>query len=563
MALDLNSLLQQLTANTQQQQNVLAQQAGAANTVNQQEAGQFDALAARGAAVAENAAALARKQAEVDYRLGAALQTSSAVLGMNPDDVNNKLVENMAAYNAAEDQRKVTRQKFDKLSNVSLLDNPLQYIVAQLMLPQVANENNALVAQRDAAAGDIAKRQQLLAAQKSSIVVNTAEAVKDINLAKAENDLSAAQLQLDTAKFENKSKLAQRALQQYSLQLDALKVGRQNITDVLQIAQFEMGMQERAEARQARAEEAAARRAVKDAEAVGYAQLNSNLSAVSAMLGRRSPMTVETLKLIPNKDVREAWVRAADTGSLGGTLLESLTFVLDNADQSALQMTNPGMATAVRKFTEGLAAEKSRIAMTPEARMGKLKEKDITLKAAEDYQDRLIAATGRPGSTIHMWSREFDSAFTPYRAQHKVMIDEATSGAGAVPATNAMLQALKQQVTVQNQADPNLSVSDEQRAFNVIAAQVAKGQITKEQAAADIALYYRAAAAKNMDMYGYTAFNLPMQTSYRVQSSSGGMFPSIVSVDLMKPSEVERALAAQSVQYKIDSQWGGTPFGFR
>ena len=142
--LDLNALLGQLTNSAaQRQQNVVSQ----LETMNADTAAMQDMMTVNtqeATHVAQTSADLAARTAAVEYARNKTMENAQAVLGLNPDDVNNQLATSMAEYNAAETQRKASKQQFDKLSQISLLDNPLGWLAAQLQLPTRAHSDRCI-----------------------------------------------------------------------------------------------------------------------------------------------------------------------------------------------------------------------------------------------------------------------------------------------------------------------------------------------------------------------------------------------------------------------------------
>lgn len=538
--LDLNSLLGQLTGTAQQRQEMYGQQVQQMNadteamqnlmTVNTQEALQ----------VAQASADTAAKSAAVEYTRSKVLENAQATLGLNPDDVNNQLVQSMTAFNAAEDARKQARQQFDQLSQISLLDNPLGWLAAQLQLPQVAAKNNALVDQRDAAAENLATRQRLLTAHKSAVTANTADAVQQVRLEEANNQLAAARIKVREAEIANSSTIAGRKLQAFQMSDKIFDIESDLVNKQLQVGQYMMSMQERQEARAARAAEAADRLARKKAEEADIAAFDVQLSRVSQFLGMATPMTAELLKRMPDAKKRQAWVEAATTGQIGADLVSSVAFINTNGNAAALRTNNPGVAIALNGFSAGIDSYASQVQRAAAAKGDKLKPAEIVTQAQDAYTNDVISSASRPGTGNSLTSSRWDSVFNPYKAQHKVILDEVK--AGKLPlADNVLVKSL--QLVPSAAADSgNITSADEMTALKAVAEQVRQGKITIDAASQQVAQYYQVAANKNRQLYQYDLFNLPPQTSYQGQIPGSGFFPKPVNVELMSPTSVKKGL---------------------
>ena len=540
--LDLNGLLSQLTGTAQQrQQNVVSQ----LETMNADTAAMQNMMAVNtqeATQVAQTSADLAARAAAVEYTRAKTLENAQAVLGLNPDDVNNQLATSMAEYNAAEDARKSTRQQFDKLSQISLLDNPLGWIAAQLQLPQVAAQNNAAVDQRDAAAQNIATRQSLLTAHRSAVTANTAATVQQINLAKADNELAAARIKVREAEIQNSSIIAGRKLQAFQLSDKLFDIESDLVNKQLSVGQYMMSMEERREARAERAAQAQERLAKKNAEAADVAALDVQLGRVSQFLGLQTPMTVETLKLMRDPKRKQAWIDAASTGQIGADLVGTIQFLNANGNTATLRANNPGVAAAAQNFAAAIDSYAGAVQRKAKVEGKQLKPEAIVAQANDDYTNELIASTSRPGTGNSLTAPKWDSVFNPYKAQHHVMLDEIK--AGKIPLQN---NALVKELQLLRDSDKNgnatnLNSEQELAALKAVALQVKAGRLNIDEASNQVSQYYKLAASKNRELYQYELFNLPPQTGYRGQIPGTGFLQSPVDVELMSPNSVRKSL---------------------
>ena len=540
--IDLNAILGQMTGMAQQRQQNVVSQLEAMNADTAAMQSMMDVNVQEAAQVAETSSELAKRAAAVDYTRAKTLENAQATLGLDPDDVNNQLATSMAEYNAAEDARKVSRQQFDKLSQISLLDNPLGWIAAQLQLPQVAAQNNALVDTRDAAAENIATRQRLLTAHRSAVTANTAATVQQINLDKADNELAAARIKLREAEIQNSSIIAGRKLQAFQLSDKLFDIESDLINKQLSVGQYMMSMEERREARAERAAQAQERIDRKNAEAADLAAMDVQLGRVSQFLGLQTPMTVELLKRMPDAKRKQAWIDAATTGQIGADLVGTLQFLNQNGNTASLRTNNPGVASAAQNFAAAIDSYAGDVQRKATVSGKTMKPAEIVAQASDDYTNAVIASASRPGTGNSLTSSRWDTVFNPYKAQHHVMLDEIKSG--KLPLQN---NALVKELQLLRDSDrngnaTNLNSEQELAALKAVAQQVKKGTITIDEASNQVAQYYRLAAGKNRELYQYELFNLPPQTSYRGQIPGMGFLQSPVEVELMSPNSVRKSL---------------------
>lgn len=548
--MDINEILQSITGTADARTKAIEQQAAKMQADNAALRSLMETNVAEARAVSDTAAQLAGEKAQTDFIRNKAIQEAATIFGMNADENNFIVTQRMAEYTAAEEARKAARAEYDKLAGTSLLESPVNYLLAQLKLPQAAARNNALVDARDAAAADIQTRQQLAQAQKQVTTVNTADRIRTTALSEAENTRRAAEIQLRQAQIENSSKLAGQELQIYQLRDKAFDVQGDLLSKTLQVSQWQMSFESMQLQRQAAAEAAAERRAAaaeraararSEAEAKAerdaeLQSLNTGLNIVSKFLGLATPMNVEVWKRIPNPKIKEAWMSAAMTGVLGSTLLESLQFVNQNANTTLMLQTNPGSALAIRGFTEALGSASATLMNKPENKSKKPAE--VASMATDEYLNLIISSASNPQAKQTLTAPQFDTLFNPYKAQHKTLITEPAL------AENAVTKALKASTIGANiENAPNIPAEFEQKALQSIVQQVRARTLGVDEAARQINAYYGAAARKNFELYQYNLFGVPAQSKYVARIDTPGMFAEPVTADLMNFASTKSALA--------------------
>lgn len=548
--LDLNAILGQLTNTAQQrQQNVVTQ----LNTMNAETAlmqNMMDVNVQEATQVAQTASEQAKQAAAIQYTQNKVLENAQTVIGLNPDDINNELNASMAAYNQAETERKAVRQQVDKLSQISLLDNPLGWIAAQLQLPQVAAQNNALVDQRDAAAENITTRQRLLTAHRSAVTANTADSIKELKIAEADNQLKAAQVKLREAQIDNISKISGRNLQAYQLSDKLFDIESDLFNKKLQITQTLQQSEMLAEQRAANREIQLQRLEKMKKEAAFEVEFNSRLEQISGLMGRSKPMTLQELELLPAAE-KNRWLMAAGNARLGEGLVESLG-MLATADQTAIARTNPGFASSISGYTEQLRVEMKERAKKLGKQVEQLSKQELAQvrDEAEHAVTNMFYTSANGTGSRAMNDSAFDSKFHPYKLRHTAMLDMiATKPEYAALKDNALVKALQ---TVSSSSstrtyDSNLTAEQFTQAINTVAESVKAKTISPEKAAADIANYVRLGAAANLNHYQYTNVGLLPAKNYVVDLGIKSVKGGTIKFDATNELQTKQALIDASI----------------
>lgn len=525
--------------------NLLTQNIGAARTV------------------AAEVGATAAKKAEIDFIRNSAVERTGAILGMNADEQNYIIPQRMADYEALSKEQKAARAEYDKLATTDLLSNPLGYIMAQLKLPAVAARNNALVDAKNAAIGEIEVRQRLMTAQKSAITANTAERLKEVNLAEAAQAQRSAEINLRQAEAELQSKVAGMRMQAWQLGDKAFDIKGDLFNKQLQTQQWVMSFESlqaqreanrlAAQERTAMAQERAAM--IKDREAEKAAQLaelttlNVGFANVSRLLGLQIPMNTEIWKKMPDNKMKQAWLAAAQDGVLGKDLVSSLAFFNGNGAAANIVSTNPGVAQFAR-FSQ-TALESVALTLSRDPKLKDVKPAELAQQANQNYMTEVQTSASNIASKETLSSPRYDALFNPYKAQHLVLLDQLPNS------DNAMVKALRAaRIGKETAVTPtgNLPAEIEQMAIQSIIAQIGKGTLGLDDAATQLSTYYMTAAKRNYDAYQYTLFGLPAQTKYMFTIAPTGMFQDPIKLDLMDFNSTKAALAKLSRQTIIQNR---------
>lgn len=549
--MDINNLLASLTGNTQQRIGTIQAQVGDMQQDTAAMRGLMDVNMQEGQKLAMGAGVAAAKEAEIQFKIDSAKERAAATIGLNEDDVNNQLVQSMAAYNSAQEAKKQTLQRYQEIQNTGLLQDPIGYILGRLELPQVVNTHNALNAQASAAADNISTRQQLLQQHKSAMVVNTAEVARDLNMKKAELGVQQAMMQLREAEIGNISKIAGRKLQEFQHSNSIFALQDAALAKQMQVAQFQMSLEERKEARAARVEAAKEKASAKAEQDAFVSQFDASAQRVSQFLGMEVPMSFTLWKNMPDSKRKQSWFETVTSGSLGEGLLDSLQFVNTQGNMAAFSQNNPGAAKAVSEISQAIEQVAAPLARRPENL--KKKPEELVNEATNQYTNAITSSANDPQSPNSLMAAQWDKVFNPYKAQYKVLVDEAQAGTLPNLRNNIVVKTLTNLEGALDPQQPNLSADSEQKMLAVVAESIKKREIGLDAAAQQVSEFYTTAALKNRDLYQYDLFGLPPQTRYMAKFGTTGMFGKVVTADLMSTMSVKKALAELAIPPRKDS----------
>lgn len=563
--MDINQLLAQFTGASQQQMGQVDQQMQRMEQDTARIQGLLTTNEAEAAELIQASAQAAGQEAQVIYQAAKAKEAYTAIAGMNPEDANNQFVQSVAAYDEAErvrqeleQQRAGLMRKAEGMASVNLLDNPLEYLFAQLALPTVVAQHNSVLNQevevtqrRDSASRNIAARAEMIRQKDSLIAVNSADTMLEINNAKAKNATRAAQIELRQATADNISKIGARSLDMYRLGSDKFNIQSDLLNKGMQLEQWKLQREAAAAAAADRKEAAALRtKDAKDKDEM-EAILNERLAAASYALGYKEPFTVLSIKLL-DKDKQDNLVSVAMSGQFGQNLPSALTTVRNSGQLGAIVQTNPGMGKGIEYLANGLRSYAD--VVTREITLGKLpKNTDVAKEAGTAYEFELASSMGQYTAPNSLSSAKWDAngVFNPYKPQYLVLADQQAGGKLPELDGNVALAAV---TTLRSQLGPNdnnLRGKDMQNLVGSLVAQVAKGSVPLDVAARDLVRLHQVAAAKNLQMFNYTQLGLPQQTSAIVSLPPVTAFGNPYKMDLMNPADVKLNLAKMVREQRV------------
>lgn len=554
---DSSSLLSMLLGNNQQQNANIASGAQDISAVQQQAQVKRNAAIIGQQAAITGAADIAAKTADISFQqrmLGEQLQRA---FNLDPSVAGNEIETSLATAEAAKSARVSARAEFDQANSVGLLDDPLQYLLNQVRLPQLAAKNNALADAEDTALNNVREKTQLLAAAKSTLVANTADQMKSVELDSARVNSQAAQAKLSEEEAKNLSAYAAQKLQLIGLTDKMGDNTRSTIGTVTSLQDREENSKLRADAKKAQSDS-------KALEAEEIARLDSRLKLVSDSLGMVEPMTTKRLRTLQNKKDQDIWLTAATTGQMGEDLQKSLGFYLGSGSRQGITASG-GASTylTATKLAEAGAGYQSDVERAAAATGKKLNSSESKAAGYKLYEDSIIDSMRSPTDKTDLSAPKWDKTYNPYVAPFKSFVGAVnTRPELAGLKNNSMTVAVQNLLKTDVVKGDNLTAEQQQQILGSINKQVFDRQITPAKAAADISVFISAASAWNRQMNGYTLFSLPNQESY-LFTADGVDSGSRRKLDLMNPATLENAISKSVVELnrKYLNPLSGTPFG--
>lgn len=551
--MDLMQMIQQsisqLTATNDARTQALQRQAATINA----EADRLQSLGTRAVAMdraaAQATSEAAAQKANTDFQVNSSIQRIDDLYGVDPDQNNSVIQTRIAEYTAAEESRKLARKEYDALAQTSLLENPVGYIINQLKLPSVAARHNAIVDVRDAAIRDIRTRQELATAQRSVQIPNLATELKATALIQAEADRKNAEAAAIRAEADLGSKIAGIRMQAFQLGDKALDVKAGFADTLLRYASLQEQREATAEAREARLAALKANLADKARRDEAIAGLNGRLGTVANFLGipPQAAPTVEGLDRLGNQKAQNDWYKMASTGTLGGSVSESVDNLETYGNLAGMQQQNPLAFQGYQGIKAALGSYRATAQMQARAnpQLQEIIKKRETFNAyvSNEYLNELeMSATSMAPEGARLADSRYDTLFNPYRVNHKIML----SGEPKVPTNNVMITALNA-ASVGREAQiasmPNLPAEVEVNALQAVIKSIANGVIGVDEAAQQITQYYTAGMRSNLEAYQYTNFGIPAQSSYVIRLPAQSLLGDPVMFNAANFASVKAALA--------------------
>lgn len=491
------------------------------------------------------AQANAQGAADINYQQAQLVQRLQRDAMLDPAAANNAYTQGLAELTDLNSQRTQTAAEVTKLSSTNLLEDPFGFVMAQLQLPVVTAKLEGLTNQAAVVTHDVQTRLNLSKAAQSTVVADTADKAKALAYQQAELAANAARTKLDMASAEVKSKVGADMLRQADALSKITAANKDLYNMAIQAEHWDASMEDRKEARAAFAAERAARFADKKDKEVLNAARQANLAASYALLGLPNAPDLATFDKSQNTPQKKAISDLTLNGNLGATLRSSLTTFLA-ADPSFAGIEaggNAGFSKLVQGLNRtGMAAVQT-IARKPDA-AGKFPSHTQALEQGLDmYETNMVSGAGDMKTRVPLTSTYWDSNFSPYKADHKRLAAQPD-----LLNNNVVMSVVRTLAPTVPSDLPQFRGSDEQQVLRTVAAMVGSNKININDAATQIADYYKTSAIINQDWYKYDLMALPKQTSYMAQVTIPGFFADTIvpnpklSADLMNPTDAKRLL---------------------
>jgi hypothetical protein len=539
---NIGGIFDALTNNTNQQVSNLQQgvEQQAYDTTQLQQLLTGNVEAARAAIGARTQ--LAVQKATIESHNAQLAERAQAIVGLNPDDLNNDFVKSVARYNSAEEQRKTAQSQLNEAASVGILDNPITWLFNQLQIPSLERTVAGVTADRDGAIKDIQARTAMLTQHKSSVVANVADTARQYNVDLAKMNAEEAFIKLREEEAKNLSAISSRKLNEVNLRDKMFNEKAEYYNKVLSLDELNQRRQDRALTYEAMVEERRAKLDGKQAQAAAAEQANLNLQRYAQFTGAQ-PITVEMLKLMPESDpqAKRLW-RVATTGSIGADMKEVLLGLeSDPAALASIQASNPLVAQTISKISDSLSSY-IQTTSKPDSMGKRPSEKKAVDDAFTLYEDELKRSMNLPGFAKPLNSEHWDKQYNPYRADHKLMLHLVGEGNAKFLANNLVTKTAQSLQTTVPATAEGFKGEHETLILKTIAERVKNRELPVKAAAAQVVQYYNAAVQIGADQTQYGIFKMPLQTRYMVGFTGKDVLDRPIMGDLLNQASVENML---------------------
>lgn len=540
--MNINQIVASLTGAANQQAQAAAQAQTAYNAGTQQIIDLQGTAESQASQLASTVEQTGMDAAAVNYAVNTGRERNAAVAGMNPDDQNNLYVQSLAKITESRAARDSARSEYDKLNSVGLLDNPIDYIMAQLQLPQVAQRHNDALAAEATARGDMRTTIADINAKDTLIAANTADTLRKVEEQKAKQAGMQAQLQLTKLQMDNISTVGQRTIQALQLGTVGFQASKDALNIQMDAEKFKLQQEAMAMQRQQAYELRQAQLKQKQMEAEAAIEEQERYKAAAAMLGYASP---PNLKLLGQKE-RAQFVKVANSLQLGNDPYESLLTIQAIGNRQVMAQTNGGLgemvqgtSVAIRKFADAYAKQ-------PENKLRKLKPGEAEVEGAKQWQADAYGSASSFGASFPINNSRWDEVFNPYKPKYMAVIDSAKSG--AIPALKGNVAVEIMDTLPKAPNTSNLTGKQLETVVQTLAQRVANGTLGVDKAAQDLVAVNRVGATMNREQLGYEVMGLPPQERMILTVPGLASFSDPQQMDAMDLASTKRALAAMARQ---------------
>ena len=548
--MDINQILAGLTANSQQQAAAASKAQAGYDAMTGQIVGLQGTAESQARQLAGMAEQTGRDAAAVNYAVNRGREQNAAVAGMNPDDQNNLYVQSLAKITESRAARDAARGQYDKLNSVSFLDNPLGYIVAQLQLPQVAEQHNSALVAEATARGDMRTTIADINAKDTLIAANTADTLRNVEEQKAKAAGLQAQMQLSKLQMDNISTVGQRTIQSLQIGTVGFQASKDMLNTQMEGEKFKL-QQESVRLQRQQAYEIRQERLKKQKqEAEALAEEQQRLQAAAAMLGYAA---VPNLKLLGQRE-RTEFVKVASSLQLGSDVYDSLQTIQAIGNQQVMAQTNGGLGKMVQGTSVAIRQAADAYIRTPEGRNAKLKPGDAERLGAQQWQADTYGSGSSFGANFPINNPRWDTQFNPYKPSYMALVDAAKGGTIPALKGNAAIEVISNL-----QIDPqvgNLTGKQLETVVQTLAQRVANGTLGADKAAQDWVTLNRVGATMNREQLGYEVMGMPTQQRLIMNVPGLAVFSDPQKLDGMDLASTKLALTKMAAQSSSAKNFG-------
>jgi hypothetical protein len=468
------------------------------------------------------------------------IQKSGGLIAEDPNNLHAQLSQALFANDTA---YSAEREKYDQLKSVSLLDDPLGYVMAQLQLPSQGAKVNALAGKDEQLQSIFQRTIQMDADAKREMTANTVASARNIALSQAEADKSKADAQIAAL-------TGQAAVNKMQVSATAAAAIDRATDDPLKTA--------RQREQLAALEDARTQRELQAAQSMRSANL----------LGLAAPMAEKDINNLPPA-LKQDWEKLNQTGVASPELMVELGKGLIGTPREAEY-------NAALLVTKGIQAEVDAVMKLP-ANAGRMSLKEAQQIGRDSYYTAMYNSLRDPKMGVPgMLDKSWDSKGNIYRPNLASFVQDQTMRAGqglptSVTPTNGLMRLMVQTLKTPGAvgANGNITIANEKQTIQAFAELQAQGKLmgtngkpmTAAEAASQIAEFYKASTSYATQLNKPAQLGLTPITNYRGELTTP-YTDRAAKTDLLSKTELENWLVTYAKERKLlHAPFRGTGFG--
>ncbi len=466
-----------------------------------------------------NAGTAAAAQAGADGAVvAAATEMRGRILdlfNLNTRNQDNLISQSLAEQLALQAKRKPLAKEIDDRMGVGFFDDPLQWLVNQTVLPGLVQQHNALARKENETFRTMTTAQGAANVQEHIDIAADVDTLAKQTAAIQKSKLAQAQAEAAKVDVQTAATRAQAALQIGHL--------------FAQEASLEAVNLQRSAALQVQAERNAATEAQRREVAAAEAKLKNIGDSIGA-----TGVSLQSLKGRGQKAV-DAWQKRANTGRIGDSLEESVTFIREYGNLDVMASTGKAeQAKFIRDtITKAGATRDLELGSWATQRPGQKQP------GREEWFSNVLERTQRSWDQARAVDMGLADKDNPYIVNHSTMAKNFKGDPNNI-VYQMVRGALEQGITV-----------DDKKVFGAVEDAVKAGTLDQRAAAAQLSEYYRYGVQRNNAALGFELLGMEKQSNYVLRPKDAE-----IGVDLTNQVALENFLTGKKASSDVLKYFG-------